>query len=221
VSRRLLILRPEPGASATAAKAAAMGMDFILLPLFETRAVEWTAPDPASFDAVLITSANAARLGGHGMDRYLHLPLYAVGEATARGAKASGFTNVTFGTGDAVEIARLMAEDGREHVLHLAGRDRIQMQVASPTTTVVTSYASHVLPSQTIPTGTVALVHSTRAALRFSELAADKSSIAVVAISNAVADAAGPGWQSVTVADQPRDAAMLALAARLCETRKA
>lgn len=197
-----------------------MGMDAILLPLFKTCSVEWAAPDPASFDAVLMTSANAALLGGPDLVRYLHLPLYAVGEATARAAIAAGFTDVIVGARDVGAIARAMIEDGRNHAIHLAGRDRTPAQVASPTITVVTTYASRALPPQTIPIGTVALLHSTRAASRFSELALDKSSIAAVAISNAVADAAGPGWQSVAIADQPRDAAMLALAARLCETRE-
>jgi uroporphyrinogen-III synthase len=41
-------------------------------------------------------------------------------------------------------------------------------------------------------------------------------SIAIAAISRAAADAAGEGWKSVAVADEPSDDALLALAARLC-----
>ena len=220
MSRRLLILRPEPGASVTATKAVAMGMDVILLPLFKTRAIEWAVPDPAMFDAVLMTSANAALHGGHDLVGYLYLPLYAVGEATARAAKASGFTEVITGNGDVAAIAQTMADDGRNRALHLAGRHKIAFQHKSLNITTATVYASEALPPPTIPTDVVALLHSTRAALRFSGLAAEKSRIAIIAISNTVGDAAGPDWQSISIADQPQDSAMLALAARLCETRE-
>lgn len=221
MSRRLLILRPEPGASATAAKANAIGIDSILLPLFETQAVEWAAPDASLFDAVLMTSANAPLHGGDGLARYLNLPLYAVGDATAHAAQAAGFTKVIVGIGSVTATARTMSYDGCRHVLHLAGHDRTIFADESLQVTPVTLYESVTLPPVAIPTNTVALLHSTRAALRFSELVSERSTTAIVAISSAVADAAGPGWQSVTIADQPRDTAMLALAARLCETREA
>ena len=59
--RRLLVLRPEPGASATAGRARTLGLDPVLMPLFEIEPIAWTAPDPAGFDALLLTSANAVR----------------------------------------------------------------------------------------------------------------------------------------------------------------
>jgi uroporphyrinogen-III synthase len=62
----------------------------------------------------------------------------------------------------------------------------------------------------------VALIHSPRAGHRFAELAKDRSTIAIAAISEAAAAAAGDGWQSVAAAGQPSDEALLALAARLC-----
>jgi uroporphyrinogen-III synthase len=45
-----------------------------------------------------------------------------------------------------------------------------------------------------------------------------RQSITVVAISQAAADALGNGWERVEVADAPNDEALLALAARLCNT---
>ena len=62
--KRLLVLRPEPGASATAAKARALGLEPIAIPLFKTEAVEWEAPEASAFDGLLLTSANAIRCGG-------------------------------------------------------------------------------------------------------------------------------------------------------------
>jgi uroporphyrinogen-III synthase len=220
VSRPLLILRPEPGASATAAKAVAMGMATIVRPLFETHAIEWTAPAPAMFDCVLLTSANAALHAGPELANYLHLPVYAVGESTARAAMASGFEKVIAGNRDAAGIVQTMINDGRQSVLHLAGRDRTAIDGSLPRITVLPVYASEILPPPIIPNGTVTLLHSVRAASCLAALSADKRSTALVTISRAVADAAGPGWQSVVVAEQPQDAAMLALAARLCETRE-
>jgi uroporphyrinogen-III synthase len=44
----------------------------------------------------------------------------------------------------------------------------------------------------------------------------ERTSVFVAAISEAAAHAVGEGWKSVTVADQPTDDALLALAASLC-----
>ena len=79
----LLVLRPEPGASATAARIAARGVDAVVSPLFEVRPLPWEAPPPEDFDALLLTSAQAARHGGTALGQYHSLPLYAVGAATA------------------------------------------------------------------------------------------------------------------------------------------
>jgi uroporphyrinogen-III synthase len=218
VTRPILIVRPEPGASATAERAAAIGLDAIVRPLFEIHAVAWTAPDAARFDAIFLTSANAVRFGGAQTANYRHLPVYAVGEATARAAMAAGFSNVSAGTTDAAAFVQVIAEAKCKRVLHLAGRDRTNMDDPPFSVETVTVYASEVRLPPTIAEDAVILLHSTRAALRLSAIAIAKSSIAIVAISSAVADAAGSGWQSVSVAAQPRDAAMLALAASLCET---
>ena len=61
---KVVVLRPEPGASATLARAKAAGIDAVAIPLFEVVPVAWDAPDPSSVDALLLTSANAARHGG-------------------------------------------------------------------------------------------------------------------------------------------------------------
>jgi uroporphyrinogen-III synthase len=44
-----------------------------------------------------------------------------------------------------------------------------------------------------------------------------RSSIAVVAISDAAAKAAGDDWETVAVADKPDDSSLLALAGKLCD----
>ena len=86
--RRLLVLRPEPSASATVERARRRGLDAIAMPLFEIEPIAWTAPEAARFDALLITSANALRCGGEELQSLRGLPVYAVGEATADAARA-------------------------------------------------------------------------------------------------------------------------------------
>jgi uroporphyrinogen-III synthase len=62
--RPVLVLRPEPGASATVERARERGLSAIPIPLFEIQSLEWDAPDPAGFEGVLLTSANAVRFAG-------------------------------------------------------------------------------------------------------------------------------------------------------------
>ncbi len=44
--RKLLLLRPEPGLSASAERARALGLEVIACPLFRVEPVEWQAPIP-------------------------------------------------------------------------------------------------------------------------------------------------------------------------------
>ena len=59
--RRVLVLRPEPGASATIAKARAMGLEPIAVPLFTIEPVEWAAPDPTGFDGLCFGGCGTLR----------------------------------------------------------------------------------------------------------------------------------------------------------------
>ena len=88
---RVLVLRPEPGASATVERARQRGLDALAIPLFEIEPVSWKAPDAASFDGLLITSANAMRSAGEQLLELRGLPVYAVGPATADAAREAGF----------------------------------------------------------------------------------------------------------------------------------
>jgi uroporphyrinogen-III synthase len=213
----LLVLRPEPGAAATVAAARAMGLDAVAAPLFTVRAVDW-APPVELPDAVLMTSANAARLGGPGLAALSDRPLYAVGAATAEAARAAGFRHVVAGSNDVEAIVTQAHADGIGRLLHLAGRehrglpmDRCIVYVADPVD-VLPEAARTALPEA------VALLHSPRAARLFATLV-DPAAVRIAAISAAARDAAGPGWQATAVAEQPTDASLLAAAAKLCNTR--
>ena len=89
--RPLLVLRPEPGASATVKRARELGLEPVAAPLFEIEPLPWEAPEPGGFDALLLTSANAVRHGGSKLAKLRGLRVYAVGDATAEAARESGF----------------------------------------------------------------------------------------------------------------------------------
>lgn len=218
--RRLLVLRPEPGASATVERARNRGLDAVAMPLFEIEAVEWTAPDPSEFDALLLTSANAVRCGGPRLVALLGLPVHAVGEATAEAAQTAGFAVVTIG--HAGVDALLASLDPDVRLLHLCGEDRRSPSdsMRQVTATPVYRAQAKAAPNVADAEGSIALIHSARAGARFAalvdEAGIDRGSIAIAAISPAAAGAVGGGWQTVKVAENPGDDPLLALAAELC-----
>ena len=213
--RRVIVLRPEPGASETVRKGRERGLDAIGIPLFEVQPVAWQPPDPSRFDALLLTSANAIRHGGEALGSLKVLPVHAVGEATAQAARSAGFD--VSSVGDRGLDSLLASLDPNLRLLHLRGEHHRFPANASKIECVVVYDAREITqPDLASAQRAVALVHSPRAGRRFAELAADRGSIAVAAISVTAAEAVGGGWENVEVADWPTDDALLALAERLC-----
>lgn len=222
MSRPLLILRPEPAAAATAARARAAGFDSICRPLFRVVPCPWDAPDPALFDAVMMTSANAARHGGATLAAYHHLPLYAVGEPTARAAADCGFTDIRAGDSDGVALVDRIVRDGRVNILHFAGVDRIGLTSDAVTITVRAVYAAEAIDpppalDDVLALNPVVLLHSPRAARCFAQIVPDRSAVRIAAISDRALAAAGDGWAAGASAASPSDDALLAVAAGLCD----
>ncbi|HET9458941.1 MAG TPA: uroporphyrinogen-III synthase [Sphingomicrobium sp.] len=219
--RRLAIVRPEPGASATAEAAARLGLDPLVLPLFAVEPIAWQAPDVRAFDALLLTSANAIRHSGSELEKLRGLSVYAVGEATAAQARDAGFTVAATGSGG-VDALLERIEPGLR-LLHLCGEHRRRPASAPQAITPLSVYRSAALakvPGLGRIAGEVVAIHSPRAGARLAELAArqglDISGTAIAAISAEAALAAGSGWQSVEAAEAPSESCLLALAARLC-----
>jgi uroporphyrinogen-III synthase len=214
---KLLVLRPEPGASATAARARAIGLEPVVVPLFEIVAIEPGRIEVASFDALLLTSANAAR---HAPAGFASLAVFAVGEATAEAARAQGFGDINTGPSDAAAALEEMARSGVKRALYLCGRDHIAVRHRALGVERRIVYAAEPLDpaSGALEGPAVAMVHSARAARRFAGLVRDRATIALAAISATAAEAAGEGWKTKRVAAAPRDQALLELAAELCNT---
>lgn len=121
--RRVLVTRPEPGASATAARLARAGFVPLTLPLSRVAGVD-AGPSEGRFAAVAATSANAVRFAGGGLLGGLRdKPFFAVGTRTAEAALHAGFVEVREGEGDAAALARLVPAAGGR-VAYLCGRVR-------------------------------------------------------------------------------------------------
>lgn len=225
--RAVVVLRPQPGADATASRAAGLGFVATIAPIFRLGAIAWQGPPAADYDALMLTSAAAARLGGPQLALYRALPLFAVGEATAAAARGAGFRDVQAGTADAAAILGQIARRGYARVLHLAGREHRATEAAGVRVDRRIVYAADPLPAMdqagvaALRSGAIALLHSPRGAAHFASLTAQadvpRALIRIAAISPAAASAAGEGWSAIAIADRPSDAGILAAAARLCD----
>jgi uroporphyrinogen-III synthase len=235
----LLVLRPEPSASQTAHHARDAGWSPVLLPLFTLTSRPWDPPSAEDFDAVMMTSANAAQYGGTGLADFRELPLYAVGTATERAAKEAGFARIIAGNGGVAELADRMRSDDVTHIFHPAGAATRPFDESGLSITRVTVYdakrvpppdlAAHLRPDMVILVHSpraapemVILVHSPRAAEYLdalcTEQAVDRSALRLVAISAAALERAGSGWGRAMAADEPNEPAMLVAASALGES---
>ncbi|MBE1528261.1 uroporphyrinogen-III synthase [Sphingopyxis sp. OAS728] len=217
----LIVTRPEPGNAATVEQAKKLGLDAHAMPLFAARPIEWRAPAAENFNALLLTSAFAAKLAGADLAKLSSLPVYAVGAATARAAEGAGLTVAMTGAADARRLLDDMASRNIRTILWLCGRDRSEFDARDASITPLPCYK--VEPAQPpaewsalIAAPAILLAHSARAARRISDLVGDeRGHLALVAISSSVAAAAGEGWRDLAIAGQPNDAAMLAEAGAL------
>ncbi len=220
--RPLVIVRPEPGASASAEAARRLGLEPRVLPLFDVRPLQWEPPAPSRFDGLLFTSANAIRHGGQGLAALRGLPAYCIGEATARTAIESGSKVAKVGNGRVDSL--LQSLPGELRLLHLCGFHRHEPKPARQVIEVIPVYRADERP---VPQafaeaeGAVVAIHSPRAGARVQQAAAElglaPGRIAIAAISPEAAEAAGSGWETVAAAAEPSDAALLAIAAELCK----
>jgi uroporphyrinogen-III synthase len=123
---RVLVTRPESDAQDEVEELAARGHEGIVSPLLVIEQVKDVALDLDGAQALIVTSRNALRaLSKHpALDAARALPLFAVGEATARAAREVGFAEVIEGPGNGAGLAELIvekAEPSAGALVHLAG----------------------------------------------------------------------------------------------------
>ena len=170
---------------------------------------------PGRFDALLLTSANAVRLGGSELAKLRDLPVTAVGEATAAAARDAGFRVETIGSGNAVDLLAeqppalsAVARRGEDH-RNIGDRpiERRSLTRRKLSRTPACRRWKGLSPRFTAPRREAAGENWRSAAKRRLQRSA-----------KAAAEACGGGWERLDVAEQPNDKSLLALAARLCHT---
>jgi len=120
VRPRVAVTRPEPQASDTATRLAALGYGVLKAPLL-VPAARGGPGTARGVGALAITSRTAAMMLAAHPDFHA-IPVYAVGEATAAEARRAGFTRVTSAAGDVESLLPLLA-DAPEPVIHPCGED--------------------------------------------------------------------------------------------------
>lgn len=219
---RLLVLRPEPGSTATVERARRLGLDPLAVPLFKIEPLAWQALPVTMFDGLLLTSANAVRHAGPQLEQFIRLPVYAVGEASAAAALENGFLVSAIGDGGADRLLGSLDPDLK--LLHLCGLDRKTLVGARQQITAIPVYRARATDVRTGElSNSVALIHSPRAAERLADLVdpVARGSISIAAISRDALGVAGEGWATAQAAEKPNDDALLVLAARLCNKTEA
>ena len=100
----ILITRPEPGASETAVRVAAMGLRPVIAPCLRIEPCDANLPAPGVAAAVLVTSGNALAACWPALR---DTPLLTVGDATAAKARDMGFAHAASAAGDAEALVAL------------------------------------------------------------------------------------------------------------------
>lgn len=216
---KLLVIRPQPGADATAARIRSAGHEPIVMPLFEVQSIAWDLPSANQCDALLLTSGNAVRSAGEGLDALRGLPVFAVGSATARAVQTAGLPKAVVGESNVAELLDTAIDAGHRRLLWLAGQDRIA--VLAPDGMMLdirTVYRSAALPAPEdfadhVRSADAVLLHSPRAARHFAALCddqtVDRAEATLGALSPSIAENAGQGWKALITAAEPNDAALL------------
>jgi uroporphyrinogen-III synthase len=227
----VLITRPEPGASETAARVASLGFVPLIAPVLRVQTVPVRLPAAASLAAVLVTSGNAVDALPAA---YRATNLLSVGDATAERARTAGFLQVISAGGDAGALADLVTrrQSPRDGALLLAcGQQQGQTLAATLRQAgyrVIRRVVYAALPVRQIAPATVAALRAgqVRAALFFSAetarqfvrlsrragLAETLAGVDAISIGQAAAVAlqALP-WRRIYVAARPTQDEMLTL----------
>jgi uroporphyrinogen-III synthase len=228
---RALVTRPREDAERFAAALAERGIEAMIEPLLEIRAV--AAPlDLEGVQAVLFTSANGVRAFA-AASPLRDLPALAVGDASAEAARRLGFARVESAGGDVADLAALAARTlspAGGDLLHPAGSTvagdlGVMLAAAGFAVRRVVLYEAVPARALTPPTAqalregalAMAFFFSPRTARSFVSLAAAAAPGATAAmeaycLSAAVArEAEALAWRAVRVAAAPTQPALLSV----------
>ena len=227
----VLITRPQPAATETARLVAALGFVPLVAPVLQTTLCPARLPAPDRVQALLLTSANAVPVLSA---EFHHLPVFAVGHATAAAARAAGFARVTSAAGTAADLASLVARlcDPDRGSLLFPGAARIAVDIAKPLREVGfrvirrVVYRTDPMAELAVPARAALAVGGVRVALFFSPASAQAfgallraalpptsvTTVEAIAISAKVAACLAPlPWRRIRVASLPNQDEMVAL----------
>lgn len=225
---RVLLTRPRADSERIAADLARRGIDSVIWPMMEVRALTDAISVPSGTDAIAFTSANAVSLfAEHCGER--DLPALCVGNRTAMIAREIGFRSVRSADGDLGDLARLIESGGWSQIFHPRGRhvagdlgaalhgagalvEDAEIYMTEPTREPDAALSAELL-SEKIH---VATVWSARSAQLFCEAyrafeALDLSGATALAISeNAAKPLESAGFRQIAVASVPSAGGMIA-----------
>lgn len=221
---RIIAIRPEPGLSSTLKAGREFGLDIVGAPLFDIRSVDWSCPDRASFDAILIGSANAMLQGGDQLASLTDKPVHAVGQATANAARAAGYTVATTGSGGLQGVLDTISAPTR--LLRIAAAEHVPLtppQGISIDTVIAYEAVPLPLPARiadALDEPAIVLLHSAAAARHFvsqcKRFGLDTSHISLAALGPRIVDDLPGNWRSIHISPHPRERDLLEMICNLC-----
>ncbi len=236
---KMLVTRPTPEASETAARLSALDIDAVVEPLLVMNVLPTGLPRAEGFAALAVTSGNALRaLHERGeLPRFLNLPVYTVGDRTAELARGYGFAEVVSARGNLQALVTLLAQAGiGGPVLYPAAREQagdLARALAPHGVMAITTAVYEMVPASRLSETTLgelangaiaaALFYSRRTAEAFIALTGglrDKEKLAMLCLSEAVAaPLLAAHFVRVGLADHPSEEAMLGLALSFARDR--
>jgi uroporphyrinogen-III synthase len=214
------ITRARPGAEATAERVRALGFSPLVDPLLAVEPLD-VELDLDHVSALAFTSANGVKAFAQLSD-HRHLPVFAVGRATARAAHGAGFASVSSADGDVEDLARLVVGAAGGPVLWAGAKEPAGDLVGLLRDCGVMAHGVAVYetveraPAEaTLATAATVLLHSPRAARALAAILTARPAPAsrFLCLSSAIAapllSLVGPG--SVAVAPRPDESALLDL----------
>lgn len=231
---RMLVTRPEPDGQSTLARLRALDITADAVALMTRQTLDTSLPPADGFTAMVVTSANAIRsLADRGAaEDYLHLPVFAVGDRTAREAKDAGFARVSSAAGALQDLVNAMVISRmRGPVFYPAGRHQsgdlakalAPLGIMVATAKIYDMVAIDALPEPVLAElaeGRISAVlsYSRRTADIFAGLAkrldtTQRRRVAMLCLSEAVAEPLLEAhFNRISLADRPDEEAMMALA---------
>jgi uroporphyrinogen-III synthase len=219
---RVLITRPEPGATRTLNALLAKGMDAKAIPLTEIRSLAFDKPS-ADFDALIITSQNAIVYGASVLSNFFGTPVFVVGKRTA--GTLQGHTIAAWAE-TAEELLAKIKSQTPKRVLYICGQTRRpELETGLKSTGIsvkaVEVYSANPVGSARVKLenffqgskSAIVLFHAPSAAQAFLN-AADTQNMPettrFLCLSTAIAAELPAEWQNqIAIAEHPDEAAML------------